>query len=96
MDFIWPPRSCCEIQHYSSRLVHACCKRRSISDQIAKVQPLTANAFCPKFRSCKKGRHIRLSVVRLVLLPTICHTLCGRVTFHPIEYLKTSLLNENF
>ncbi len=82
MDFIWPPRSCCEIHHNCSRLVHAYCKRRSISDQIEKVQALTANAFCQNFRSRKKRRHIRLSVVRPALLPTICHR------------LKTNLLNE--
>jgi hypothetical protein len=50
MDFIWPPRSCSETYITIPRTSFMDgCKRRSSSDQIAKVQPLTANVVCPSF-----------------------------------------------
>ena len=55
MDFIWPPRLCCEIHHYSRCFAHPRCKTRSISDQIAKVQRLTANAKRPVFGNVKNA-----------------------------------------
>jgi hypothetical protein len=65
----------CQIHRYSTSFADACCKRRSISDQIAKVQPLTANTFCPSLGKRKKRRRSRLSAVILALSLTICHTL---------------------
>ena len=53
-------RSCCEIHHYSVSILPSSCKRRSISDRIAKVQPLTANTFCPSLGKRKKRRRSRL------------------------------------
>ena len=55
MDFIWPPRLCCEIHRYSTCFAHPCCKTRSISDQIAKVQRLTANAKRKVFANVKNA-----------------------------------------
>jgi len=55
MDFIWPPRLCCEIHRYSTCFAHPCCKTRSISDQIAKVQRLTANAKRKVFGNVKNA-----------------------------------------
>src|SRR2546429_3900881 len=55
MDFIWPPRLCCEIHHYSRCFAHPRCKTRSISDQIAKVQRLTANAKRKVFGNVKNA-----------------------------------------
>jgi hypothetical protein len=36
-------RTCCEPHHHFTRFVPECCNRRSISEQIAEVQPLTTN-----------------------------------------------------
>jgi hypothetical protein len=44
-------------------------------DRIAKVQPLTANTFCPSLGKRKKRRRSRLSAVILALSLTICHTI---------------------
>ena len=55
MDFIWPPRLCCEMHRYSTRFAPPGCKTRSISDQIAKVQRLTANAKRKVFGNVKNA-----------------------------------------
>jgi len=55
MDFIWPPRSCCEIHHNSTRFVHAWLQEAFHFRPIAKIQSLTANVFCPSFGNVKNA-----------------------------------------
>ena len=96
MDFIWPPRSRCEIHHYSARCAHVGCKTRSMSDQIAKVQRLTANAMCLVFGNVKKadtfagGRDTPRCGRQVVMV------FVEREIFHPVEDRVACPLNRYF
>ena len=66
----------CEMHRYSARFADPCCKRRSISDQIAKFQPLTANASCARFRNVKNPD---------TFAQTSPDALCGRQSVLPCK-----------
>jgi hypothetical protein len=93
--FIRPPRSRCEIHHYSTRFADPGCKTRSIYDQIAKVQRLTANASRTVSGNVKNGDIFRRHRYR-VLLQTTCHRLCGGEILCPIKDTVACPLNRYF
>ena len=64
----------------------ACCKTRSISDQSAKVQPLTANAVCPGFRNVKNADTFLRGRRRCFVADNLLYPFRRRVICHPNEY----------
>src|SRR4030095_1205755 len=58
------------------------CKRRSLFDQIAKVQPLTANPFRPKF----------CSVINVdTITSASSYSLCCRQFVYPLRRCRSSI-----